>query len=225
MRTLLNAGEEAVSLWIVEDDRDFRESLAAMMDGSRGLRCEQQFSNCETALKLFAKGEVPELVLMDIHLGPGMNGIEGVRRMKAISPATDIIMLTNYEDDHDVFHAICAGADGYLKKNSSLDETIVSITEVLSGGPPMNPHIARKAMLLFRKFAAPKDLGLTPREEMILKLCSEGHTKKTAAQELFITRRTVEQHIKNVYKKLNVHSMGEAVRIWLQSNPNPNSLS
>jgi DNA-binding NarL/FixJ family response regulator len=208
-----------ISLWIVEDDQHFREALCALMDGSHGIECEESFSNCEDALKKFKNEDAPEVVLMDIQL-PGIDGIECVKRMKAISPATDIIMLTNHEEDDSVFRAICAGADGYLLKNSSLEQTISSIRSVLDGGPPMNPIIARKVLYLFNKFAAPKDdYGLTEREKGLLQLASEGHTKKTMADKLFIAHRTVDTHFKNIYKKLNVHTMGEAVRKWLESNP------
>lgn len=210
---------ETVSVWIVEDDNGFRESLCALLNGSAGIRCEHSFSNCEDALKLFKKGEAPEVVLMDIQL-PGMDGIEGVKRMKAISPATDIIMLTNHEEDDSVFRAICAGANGYLKKNSSMEQTIESIRSVLNGGPPMNPHIARKVLFLFSKFAAPQsDYGLTEREMNILELLSQGHTKKTMAEKLILSYHTVDTHLKNIYLKLNVHTAGEAVAAWMRANP------
>ncbi len=208
-----------VSLWVVEDDRAYREALCVLMDGSQGIRCEQSFSNCEDALKMLSRRDAPEVVLMDIHLGQGMNGIEGLKRTKEISPATDVIMLTNFDDDHDVFQAICAGATGYLKKNISLDDTVASITEVLNGGLPMNAPIARKVMFLFKQFHSTVNLGLTEREQEILKHVAEGSSKKIVADKLFITYRTVDTHIKNIYKKLNVHTIGEAVAKWLQSNP------
>ncbi len=210
---------DIVNLWVVEDDSPFREAMCALMDGSAGIKCQRSFSNCEDALNTFTAGESPEVVLMDIGL-PGIDGIEGVKRMKAISPATDIIMLTNHEEDDNVFRAICAGANGYLLKNSSPEESIRAVQEVLDGGPPMNAPIARKVLYLFNKFAAPKgDYGLTDRETQVLQLLSEGHTKKTMADKLFLSHRTIDTHLKNIYRKLEVHTGSEAVAKWLKSNP------
>jgi DNA-binding NarL/FixJ family response regulator len=207
-----------VTVWIVEDDRPYREALFASLDGVAGIRCERSFSSCEEALAAFSSGGAPDVVLMDINFGSGMNGIEGGKRIKVFSPSTSVIMLTNFDDDDDVFKAICAGADGYLIKNDSLDRTIASIEEVIHGGPPMNASIARKVMNLFQRFNAPKDLGLTSREHEILQCLSEGLTKKSTAERLCISQGTVNSHAKNIYKKLKVHTMSEAVRIWMSSN-------
>jgi DNA-binding NarL/FixJ family response regulator len=212
-----------VTVWIVEDDRPYREALFASLDGVAGIRCERSFSSCEEALAAFSSDGAPHVVLMDINLGSGMNGIEGGKRIKVFSPSTSIIMLTNFDDDDDVFKAICAGADGYLVKNVSLDRTIGSIEEVIHGGPPMNASIARKVMHLFQRFNAPKDLGLTSREHEILQCLSEGLTKKNAAEKLCISQGTVDSHTKNIYKKLKVHTMSEAVRIWMSSHPSKTS--
>src|SRR5688572_29520427 len=105
----------AISVWLVEDNHTFRNAIARVLNQVDDLECPQDFSNSEDALELLATGTVPDVVLVDVEL-PGLNGIEAVRRMKAMSPATRIIMLTVFDDHDKIFKAICAGASGYLLK-------------------------------------------------------------------------------------------------------------
>lgn len=202
---------DIITVWIIEDDDLYRESIYSLVSQTEGMRCERAFRSCEEALKILEKEYAPELVLMDIGL-PGMSGIEGVKRIKAISPATDILMLTIHEEDEKVFNAICAGANGYLLKSSTSEEIIQAIKGVLGGGAPMNAQIARKVLDMFASIAAPKsDYGLTDREKEILGLMTDGLTKKVIADKLFVSYFTIDTHLKNIYAKLHVHSGRGAV--------------
>ncbi len=202
---------DTITLWIVEDDDFFRNTIATLLNETPGFSCSGMFGTAEEAIRALRGGDVPEIVLMDIGL-PGMSGIEAVRHVKAVSPATDVIILTIKEGDQDVFNAICAGADGYLLKNLTPEEIIQAVNEVLRGGAPMNAQIARKVLTMFSKFVTPGgDYGLSTRERTILKLLTEGLTKKQIAEKLFLAPATIETHSKNIYSKLQVHSRSEAV--------------
>lgn len=202
---------DTITLWIVEDDDLYRDSICGLINQTEGMCCERAFRTCEESLKILEKEYAPEVVLMDIGL-PGMSGIEGVQHIKSISPATDLIMLTIHEDDHNVFKAICAGASGYLLKSSTSEEIIHAIKEVLGGGAPMNAQIARKVLDMFTNLVSPKsDYSLTEREKEILSLMTDGLTKRIIAEKLYISRFTIETHLKNIYAKLHVHTGRGAV--------------
>ena len=210
-RRSLHNSEDEISLWIIEDDDLFRNTILNLLNHTEGMRCEHAFATCEEVLKLLEKEYAPEVVLMDIGL-PGMDGIEGLKHIKAISPATDIIMLTIHEEDENIFRAICSGANGYLLKSSTSEEIIHAIKEVLGGGAPMNAQIARKVLDMFASLAAPKgDYGLTDREKEILRLMTDGLTKKVIADKLFVSYFTIDTHLKNIYVKLHVHTGRGAV--------------
>jgi len=214
----VRATADQISLWIVEDDDLFRNTICSVINGTEDIRCEQSFSSCEDALKVLEKEYAPEVVLMDIGL-PGMDGTEGVKHIKSISPATDIIILTIHEEDEKVFKAICSGANGYLLKSSTGEEIILAVKEVLGGGAPMNAQIARKVLTMFSKIAAPKgDYRLTEREKEILKLTTEGLTKQNIADKLFLSFYTIDTHLKNIYTKLQVHTRSGAVAKVLKEN-------
>ena len=200
-----------LALWIIEDDDLYRDTLRSLIDSTEGMRCTRAFRTCEEAFKVLEKEYAPEVVLMDIGL-PGMSGIDGIRRIKSTSPATDLVILTIHEEDQNVFRAICAGASGYLLKSSPPGEIVDAIREVTGGGAPMNAQIARKVLTMFSDLATPKgDYGLTEREKEILHLMIDGLTKKAIARDLFVSSFTVETHIKNIYAKLHVHSGRGAV--------------
>jgi DNA-binding NarL/FixJ family response regulator len=202
---------DAITVWVVEDDEFFRSTIATLLEETPGFTCNGMYGTAEEAIRALQGGDVPEVVLMDIGL-PGMDGIEAVKQVKAISPATDVIILTIKEGDQEVFNAICAGADGYLLKNLTPEEIIQALNEVLRGGAPMNAQIARKVLTMFTKFVTPEtDYGLSARERTILKLLTEGLTKRQIAEKLFLAPTTIETHSKNIYSKLQVHSRSEAV--------------
>jgi DNA-binding NarL/FixJ family response regulator len=144
---------------------------------------------------------------------PGMSGIEGIRILKDRFPAVTSLAFSVYDDDDNIFDALCAGASGYLLKNTPPARLLEGLREVVSGGSPMSPEVARKVIKLFRDFRPPSRAHhrLTPQETEIVKLLVEGHSYKTAAAELGISINTVSFHLRNVYEKLQVHSKSEAV--------------
>lgn len=157
-------------------------------------------------------GDLPDVLLMDIGL-PGMSGIEGVREIKQRWPQVLILMLTVYEDNDHIFHALCAGACGYLLKKTTSEQLLKSIRDAIDGGAPISPEIARQVINLFQRFAPPAqaNYGLTPHERRLLKLIVDGHSYKSAAAELGVTVNTILFHVKSIYDKLHVHSKSAAV--------------
>jgi DNA-binding NarL/FixJ family response regulator len=196
---------------IIEDQRDVREGLAVLINGSRGFRCTAAFRTMEDALRSI-DGSLPDVVLTDIGL-PGMSGIDGIRILKDRYPELPIVALTVYDDAEDVFDALCAGASGYLLKNTPPARLLESLQEVVSGGAPMSPEVARRVINLFREFRPPdrSPSHLTQQETELLKLIVDGHSYKTAAAKLEISTSTVSFHLQNIYNKLQVHSKSEAV--------------
>jgi DNA-binding NarL/FixJ family response regulator len=142
-----------------------------------------------------------------------MSGTEGTRILKNRYPDIPVIALTVYDDDEEIFNVLCAGASGYLLKETQPARLLESLREVVSGGAPMSPEVARRVVKLFREFRPPErsNYKLTPAENELLKLLVEGHNYKTAGAELGITINTVSFHLRNVYEKLQVHSKSEAV--------------
>jgi DNA-binding NarL/FixJ family response regulator len=142
-----------------------------------------------------------------------MSGIQGIEILRGRFPEVPILALTVYDNDHQVFDALCAGASGYLLKNTAPARLLESIQESAMGGAPMSPEVARRVVRLFREFRPPESASyhLTPQETELLRLLIEGHYKKTAAREMGISTNTVSFHLKNIYTKLQVHSKTEAV--------------
>jgi len=196
---------------IIEDTREVREGLAALINGTRGFSCLNSYYSMESALAGLNR-QPPEVILTDIGL-PGMSGIDGIEILRARYPHLPIVALTVYDNDEKVFSALCAGASGYLLKNTPPARLLESIKEVVDGGAPMSPEVARRVVRLFREFRPPDTASyrLTPQETELLKLLIEGHHKKTAAREMAISTNTVSFHLKNIYAKLQVHSKTEAV--------------
>jgi DNA-binding NarL/FixJ family response regulator len=202
---------QEIKVGIVEDVRPLRDGFRMLIDGTDGFHCTGAFRSMEEALEKI-KFDVPNVLLADIGL-PGMNGIDGVRRLKQLYPGLTVLMLTVYDDDDRIFNALCAGACGYLLKKTPPSRLLESIREAANGGAPMTPEIARRVVRLFRTVRPPEkaDYDLTPHELRLLSLLVEGHNYKTAAAELRVSVNTVCFHIKSIYEKLQVHSKSEAV--------------
>ena len=202
-----------INVTIVEDNHTIREGLAALINGTDGYKCTGSYVDCETFLLELDKVE-SDVVLMDIAL-PGMNGIEGVKRATQKKPDLDILMLTIYEESEKVFDALCAGACGYLVKKTPPTRLLEAIKEVVDGGSPMSSQIARDVIKTFKEGATLAEEGLrdnlSTREKEVLNLLAEGNNYQEIADELFISVDTVRHHIRNIYKKLHVHSRSEAV--------------
>ena len=206
-----NNHSEKKSVWIIEDNQHFRKTLVGLINQSEDFICKYYYSSCEDALEFISDVEPPEIILLDIGL-PGMSGIEGIKRIKEISPATLIIILTIHDDHNSVFDAISSGASGYLLKDSSPERVIDAFNEVLSGGAPINPQIAKKIIEKFKENTPlAGNYNLTTREKEILKLLVDGLNKKQIANKLFLSFHTVNTHIKNIYEKLQVSTRSGVV--------------
>lgn len=201
----------SISVSIVEDDAGVRSSLAKLIDSSAGFRCLSQHPSAESAIQELPKS-YPNVILMDINL-PGLSGVECVRRLKPILPATQIIMLTVYQNTEHIFNAIAAGATGYLLKQTPPAQLLAAIRDVHGGGSPMSSHIARKIVQSFQKpLPAARDTdNLSPRESEVLDLLSKGYLYKEIAEKLGLSYATVHTHIRHIYEKLHVRSRTEAV--------------
>jgi DNA-binding NarL/FixJ family response regulator len=200
-----------IKVAIVEDDRETRECLCVLVNGTGGYACTGGYRSMEEALEKIPQ-ELPDVVLCDIGL-PEMSGIEGVRLLKSRFPELLVLMLTVYDDDDRIFDAVCAGACGYLLKKTPPARLLESLKEAVAGGAPMSPEVARRVITLFRELQPREreEYQLTPHETRLLKLFVEGHNYKTAAVELGVSVNTVNFHVRRIYDKLQVHSRSEAV--------------
>jgi DNA-binding NarL/FixJ family response regulator len=208
--------QEIIRVAVVEDDEWVRNNLAAQIDSSPHFRCVSRHATGEDALKQLP-GSLPDVVLMDINL-PGISGIECVRRLKETLPDTNILMLTVYEESGKIFNSLKAGASGYLLKRTPKNELIEAITHVHKGGSPMTGLIARRVVQYFKQIGeTPQELeALSTREREILEQLSEGAAYKEIADVLRLSIDTVRMHIRGIYRKLHVHSRGEAVAKFLR---------
>jgi len=200
---------------IVEDNEQLRSTLARMISRAEGFQHLGDYGTAEAALEAIPK-QPPNVVLMDINL-PGMNGVECVRKLKQLVPGTQVVMLTAYEDTENIFNSLAAGAAGYLLKRSKSAEILEAIRDVQNGGSPMTTHIARKVVQSFQATAAaaatrvePSE-ELSPREQEVLNLLSQGFMYKEIADKLGISFETVRTYIRRIYEKLHVRTRTEAV--------------
>ena len=197
---------------IVEDNDVVREGFALLIDSVNEFEVVGTYATCEEAIRRL-KDDYPNVILMDIEL-PGISGIEGCNRIKKLLPDVNIIVITVHENSELVFEALCAGACGYITKNTEYSRLIDSIKEAMNGGAPMSSNIARMVVESFRKN---QDTPLTSRETQVLELLSKGKSYTVIADELFIHKETVKSHIKNIYFKLQVHSKANAIEVALKN--------
>jgi DNA-binding NarL/FixJ family response regulator len=176
---------------ILEDDRRTREGLRALIDGSAGFQCVAAWGSVEEALPSVAFA-APDVILLDLGL-PGMSGIDGIGPLHERCEQTIVVVLTVYEDDDRVFDALCAGAGGYLLKNTPPAKLLEALREAMNGGAPMSSEIARRLIDLFRRFRPPEKAphNLTPHEVRLLRLLVEGYSYKSAAAELGVSVNTM----------------------------------
>jgi DNA-binding NarL/FixJ family response regulator len=199
-------------VWLVEDNADTRRVLARVLNRAATMACPCAFASCEAALDALRSNPLPQVILLDVGL-PGMSGIEGIAHFKALAPDCHIIVLTVFDDQEKVFDAICAGASGYLLKHADEDAIADAVQEVLQGGAPINPRVARLVLKMFASRAAPpaQDYGLSSREREVLELMVQGLVKKEIADRLNLSYHTVDNHLRSIYTKLQVHTRGGAV--------------
>lgn len=214
-----------ISIAIVEDHPDIRESLQEYLAAQENFICKMAFDSVESLFKAMENNPPPQVVLMDIGL-PGMSGLDGTRKLKQMHPETDIIMITVHNDHRRIFEALCAGASGYLLKDTPLGEIKSSIELLYKGGSPMSPHIAREVVNFFnqrpevtRFFGSEQtSTSLTTREHDILSAMVDGKSYKLIADHLGISIDTVRTHIKNIYRKLQVHNKVDAVAKYIRGD-------
>jgi DNA-binding NarL/FixJ family response regulator len=202
----------AIKIFVYDDNIGRQEALKLLISNADDMEFVGAKENCVTVEHDMLYAE-PDVVLMDIDM-PGANGIEGLKRIRKCTPQVFIIMQTVFEDEDKIFEAIHYGAHGYFLKKTHPNKLIDGIRDVMEGGAPMTPSVARKVLEVFQQQASNKDAAffdLTPREIEILSMLAKGLSYKMIADAGGITFHTVNSHLKKIYEKLHVHSATEAV--------------
>jgi len=202
---------QPIRVVLIEDQRQTREGLAALIGGSPGMLVVGRYASGEEALAQVAD-QHPDVILTDLGL-PGIQGVDVVASLRRLLPHTPILVLTVHGEDHYVFDALCAGAFGYLLKDVEPARLLAAIQEVHLGGAPMSPEVARRVVSMFQKVVPPRSLesGLSERELQVLRLLADGHSYKTCADHLTISIDTIRFYVRRIYERLHVHSKSEAV--------------
>ncbi len=206
-----------ISVVIVEDDKNYNNTLKRLIDYQPDLECTGQFFNGKSALENIPVLQ-PDVVIMDIHLHD-FSGQEVIAKLKQNLPFTNFIMCTNFEDEENIFASLRCGAVGYLIKGESMEKIISSIKDAKNGGAPISNDIARKVLQYFQKQQSNKGIleVLTATEMSILALLSDGFLYKEIADKKNISIETVKKHVTNIYKKLKVNNKVEAINIFNKS--------
>ncbi|MBK9108475.1 MAG: response regulator transcription factor [Saprospiraceae bacterium] len=200
-----------IKVAIYEDNVGLREVLVSAIKSTSDFEMAGEFGNCLDVVENTMAFK-PDVILMDIDM-PGKSGIEGTKEVKKVFPNVEIIMNTVFDDDNRIFEALKAGATGYILKKYSLTHLITSIQEVMEGGAPMSPSIARKVleMSFIQKPNSIESFKLSDRELEVLNLLSKGLSYKMVAEEINLSIDTVRSYVKRIYEKLHVHSITEAI--------------
>jgi DNA-binding NarL/FixJ family response regulator len=201
-----------ITVGIVEDDGEIRKAVQSFLNSQAGFNCPIVYDSVEKLLGFLKKNEAPQVLIMDIGL-PGMSGIDGIKILKEQYPAMDIVVFTIYNDSQKIFDSLCAGATGYLLKNTPLHEVKEGIVLLTLGGSPMSPQIARRVVEFFseKRSKSKVESSLSDREKEIVIGLVDGLSYKLIADRMSITIETVRFHIKNIYKKLHVHCRSEVI--------------
>lgn len=199
------------SIIIFEDDDQLRDSLTVLIGAANSYNYTVigNYANAMSAATLVRRDK-PDVVIMDINM-PGKTGVQAACEIKEAMPQTFIIMYTMFEDDETLFSSLCAGANGYILKKTSPFKLFEAINDVMEGGAPMSPAIARRVLQSFEVKSSGQLYHLTPREKEVLQLLTKGHSIKNIAVELKISFDTARTHLKNIYNKLHVNCGKEAI--------------
>ncbi|MFH4965501.1 response regulator transcription factor [Gaetbulibacter sp. M235] len=200
-----------IRVLIYEDNPQLREGLTMLIDGSEGFNVVASYKNCNNILSEL-KTWGPDVLLMDIDM-PGVNGIEGLKKVREINQEVKILMLTVFDDNKNVFEALKNGANGYLLKKTPPAKLLEYIGDVASGGAPMTSSIATQVLKMFSELPqqSNNEYNLSEREKQVLQFLVNGYSYKMIANDMFIAIDTVRSHIKKIYEKLHVNSKSEAV--------------
>jgi len=201
-----------IKVAVFDDNESRRDGLALLLSMTQNLECVGTWPDCRNVVQHVQQSN-PDVVLMDVDM-PNVNGIEGLILLRKNYPKLKILMQTVFEDDDKVFACICAGADGYILKKASPNELLQGIEDVMEGGAPMTPTVARQVLRLFAKENSSKgkpEIYLTEREVEILGLLVKGLSYKMIASQCNISVPTVNTHVKHIYEKLQVNSVAAAV--------------
>jgi len=201
----------SVRVLLYDDNEALRQSMETLIREEKDMQVIAAMSNAET-VETDIRELKPDVVLMDIDM-PAVNGVSAVKRIRQVDAALPIIMLTVFDDNENIFNAVCAGASGYILKRCASEEIPGAIRNVLSGGAPMTGVVARKVLQMVPAARGPEteDVNLSQREVQILQLLARGFSYKMIAAEIKVSMDTVRFHIKNIYDKLHVHSAPKAV--------------
>ena len=200
-----------IRVGIVEDDKEIRGAVKEYLDDQREFSCSLACESVELFMNQLNEETHPDIILMDIGL-PGMSGIKGIKLIKEQHPDINMIVFTVYHDSDKIFQSLCAGASGYLLKNAPFSELKQAITIVHEGGASMSPQIARNVIEFFQKPKRKPDSVLTDKEQEIVMGLVDGLSYQMIADQSYISIETVRSHIKNIYKKLQVHSKAELIK-------------
>jgi DNA-binding NarL/FixJ family response regulator len=200
---------EDIKVQLYEDNSELREMISVLINNTKGYSLSGAFENAADTVQNF-NALKPDVILFDIDM-PKVNGLEGVKMIRKVNREVHIIMWTVFDSDEHLFEALRLGANGYLLKGTAPLQILESISEVVNGGAPMSPSIAKKVLQYFSKLHKPLENNLSPREKEILGELVSGKSYKMIAATLNISFQTVKSHLKNIYDKLHVHSQSEAV--------------
>jgi len=200
-----------IKVLLYEDNPQLREGLAMLINGTDGFEVMAAFKNCSNVVAE-VQAFNPDVVLMDIDM-PGVNGLEGLKKIREVNDEVKILMLTVFDDNKNIFQAISSGANGYILKKTPPARLLEYITEAQSGGAPMTASVATQVLRMFSSMNNNRgeDYNLSDREKQVLQFLVDGYSYKMIASEMFIAIDTVRSHIKKIYEKLHVNSKSEAV--------------
>ncbi len=200
-----------IRVLIYEDNPQLREGLTMLIDGSDGFNVVASYKNCNNIIPELEAWK-PDVILMDIDM-PGVNGIEGLKKVREQNQEVKVLMLTVFDDNKNVFEALKNGANGYLLKKTPPAKLLEYIGDVASGGAPMTSSIATQVLKMFSEMPQQtnNEYNLSDREKQVLQLLVNGYSYKMIASDMFIAIDTVRSHIKKIYEKLQVNSKSEAV--------------